>query len=417
MEETGRSVEDVLAAIDERRRPEPDVHAGRLFGLVYPSGDDELEDLERAVSERYLFGNALNPFRFPSLADMERDVVAGVGGLVHLPPGGGGSMTSGGTESILMSMLVNRERARLRGVEHPTILAPFSAHPAYAKAAHFLGMGIVTVPLADDLRADVDAARALVDDDTAVVVASAFNYPYGIVDPVEELAALAAERGAACHVDGCIGTFVLPFLEDLGQPVPPWDFRVEGVTEISGDIHKYGYTPKGASVILHRDEDWRDLQWFLYADWPSGIYGSPAVAGARPAAPIAMAWAAMQHLGRAGYRAIAETLLEATDTVRAGVEAIDGLALVGDPVGPVMAIEATDPALDIFAIGDDVDANGWFTNRNTSPLSLHVMLSPAHAPLAAQLVADLAAATERNRAAAAAGGSSDDGGQRQVRYS
>ena len=417
MEETGRSVEDVLAAIDERRRPEPDVHAGRLFGLVYPSGDDELEDLERAVSERYLFGNALNPFRFPSLADMERDVVAGVGGLVHLPPGGGGSMTSGGTESILMSMLVNRERARLRGVEHPTILAPFSAHPAYAKAAHFLGMGIVTVPLADDLRADVDAARALVDDDTAVVVASAFNYPYGIVDPVEELAALAAERGAACHVDGCIGTFVLPFLEDLGQPVPPWDFRVEGVTEISGDIHKYGYTPKGASVILHRDEDWRDLQWFLYADWPSGIYGSPAVAGARPAAPIAMAWAAMQHLGRAGYRAIAETLLEATDTVRAGVEAIDGLALVGDPVGPVMAIEATDPALDIFAIGDDVDANGWFTNRNTSPLSLHVMLSPAHAPLAAQLVADLAAATERNRAAAAAGGSSDDAGERQVRYS
>jgi glutamate/tyrosine decarboxylase-like PLP-dependent enzyme len=170
-------------------------------------------------------------------------------------------------------------------------------------------------------------------------------------------------------------------------------------------------------VILHRDEDWRDLQWFLYADWPSGIYGSPAVAGARPAAPIAMAWAAMQHLGRSGYRAIAETLLEATNTVRAGVAGIDGLALVGDPIGPVMAIEATDPTLDIFAIGDDVDANGWFTNRNTAPLSLHVMLSPAHAPLAAQLVADLVAATERNRAAAAAGATSDDGGERQVRYS
>ncbi len=413
MDENGRSIEDVLAAIDERRQPEPDVHAGRLFGLVYPSGDDELEDLERAVSERYLFGNALNPFRFPSLADMERDVVAGVGGLVHLPSGGGGSMTSGGTESILMSMLVNRERARLRGVEHPTIVAPYSAHPAYAKAAHFLGMRIVTVPLADDYRADVAAARQLIDDDTAVVIASAFNYPYGIIDPVEELAASAAERGAGCHVDGCIGTFVLPFLEDLGRPVPPWDFRVEGVTEISGDIHKYGYTPKGASVILHRDEDWRDLQWFLYADWPSGIYGSPAVAGARPAAPIAVAWAAMQHLGRSGYRAIAETLLEATSALRAGVGAIDGLALVGDPVGPVMAVEATDPALDIFAIGDDVDSNGWFTNRNTSPLSLHVMLSPAHAPLVDQLVADLAAATERNRSAAPG----DDGGERQVRYS
>ncbi|MGZ4695069.1 MAG: pyridoxal phosphate-dependent decarboxylase family protein [Acidimicrobiales bacterium] len=415
MDETGRSVEDVLADIDERRRPEPDVHAARLFGLVYPSGDEELEDLARAVSERYLFGNALNPFRFPSLADMERDVVAGVGDLVHLPSGGGGSMTSGGTESILMSMLVNRERARRRGVEHPTIVAPYSAHPAYAKAAHFLGMGIVTVPLGADHRADVAAARGLVDDDTAVIVASAFSYPYGIVDPVEELAGLAAERGVACHVDGCIGGFVLPFLEDLGRPVPPWDFRVEGVTEISADIHKYGYTPKGASVILHRDPDWRDLQWFLYDAWPSGIYGSPAVAGARPAAPVAIAWATMQHLGRSGYRSIARTLLDATDTVRSGIEAIDGLDLVGDPVGPVMAIEATDPALDIFAIGDDVDSNGWFTNRNTTPLSLHVMLSPAHAPLAEQLVADIAAATERNRAA---GANADQGGEgRQVRYS
>jgi len=416
MDEDGRSVDEVLAAIDERRRPEPDVNAGRLFGLVYPSGDDELEGLARAVSERYLFGNALNPFRFPSLADMEHEVVTSVGELVHLAPGGGGSMTSGGTESILMSMLVNRERARLRGVERPTIIAPYSAHPAYAKAAHFLGMGIVTVPLDADYRADVAAARALVDDDTAVIIASAFNYPYGIVDPIEELAELASERGVSCHVDGCIGGFVLPFLEDLGRPVPPWDFRVEGVTEISTDIHKYGYTPKGASVILHRDADWRDLQWFLYADWPSGIYGSPAVAGARPAAPIAIAWAAMQHLGRSGYRAIAATLLEATDTLRAGIDAIDGLAFVGDPVGPVMAIEAVDPALDIFAIGDDVDSHGWFTNRNTSPLSLHLMLSPAHAALADELVADIAAAVERNRAA----GGPDrgtDGGEHQVRYS
>ncbi len=417
MDETGRSVEDVLAELDERAAPEPDVHAGRLFGLVYPSGDDQLEDLARAVSERYLFGNALNPFRFPSLADMERDVVADVGDLVHLPAGGGGSMTSGGTESILMSMLVNRERARLRGVEHPTIVAPYSAHPAYAKAAHFLGMGFTSVPLADDLRADVAATRAAVDDDTAVIVASAFCYPYGIVDPVEELAGLAAERGVSCHVDGCIGGFVLPFLEDLGRPVPPWDFRVEGVTEISADIHKYGYTPKGASVIVHRDPDWRDLQWFLYDAWPSGLYGSPAVAGARPAAPIAIAWATLQHLGRSGYRAIAETLLEATSRLRAGIEAIDGLALVGDPVGPVMAIEATDPALDIFAIGDDVDANGWFTNRNTTPLSLHVMLSPAHAPLVEQLVADLAAATERNRSADAGGDGTDSREGRQVRYS
>ena len=413
MDESGRSVADVLAAIDEHRVGEPDPHAGRLFGLVYPSGDDELEDLVRAVSERYLFGNALNPFRYPSLATMEREVVAGVGDLVHLPEGGGGAMTSGGTESILMSMLVNRERARARGIDRPVILAPYSAHPAYAKAAHLLGMSVVTVPLDADFRADVAEARRLVDDDTAVIVASAFNYPYGVMDPVEELAALADERGIGCHVDGCIGGFVLPFLEALGRPVPPWDFRVRGVTEISTDIHKYGYTPKGASVVLHRDPDWQNLQWFLYDAWPSGVYGSPAIAGARPAAPIAIAWAVMNHLGQSGYRAIAETLLSAVDTVRSGVEAIPGLALVGDPVGPVMAIVATDPALDIYAIGDDVDSLGWFLNRNTQPPGIHLMLSPAHAPRVGQLVADLAAAVERNRSQ----GPSDDPVEREVRYS
>ena len=413
MDENGHAVDEVLAALDERRRPEPDVHAGRLFGLVYPSGDDTLEELARVVSERYLFGNALNPYRFPSLAEMEHEVVANVGQLTHLPKGGGGSMTSGGTESILMSMLVNRERARLRGIEHPTILTPFSAHPAYAKAAHLLGMTVVTVPLDDGYRADVDAARKLMDDQTAVVVASAFSYPYGVMDPVEDLAGLAAEWGVACHVDGCIGGFVLPFLEALGRPVPPWDFRVPGVTEISIDIHKYGFTPKGASVILHRDPDWQGLQWFLYDAWPSGIYGSPGIAGARPAAPIAIAWAVQAHLGLAGYRAIAQTLLAASDALRAGVAAIPGLALVGDPIGPVMAIEATEPDLDIFAIADDVDTKGWFLNRNTQPASIHVMLSPAHAPLVAQLVADLADAVGRNRAT----GPNDDATHAEVRYS
>ena len=413
MDESGRSVEEVLAAIDQRREPEPDVHGARLFGLVYPSGDDTLEELVRAVSDRYLFGNALNPFRFPSLAEMEREVVANVGALVHLPEGGGGSMTSGGTESILMSMLVSRERARRKGLERPTILAPYSAHPAYAKAAHLLGMEVITVPLDHDFRADVDAARSLIDERTAVVVASAFSYPYGVMDPVEELAALAAEHGVGCHVDGCIGGLVLPFLEDLGRPVPPWDFRVPGVTEISADIHKYGYTPKGASVVLHRDADWQGLQWFLYDAWPSGIYGSPAIAGARPAAPIAIAWAVQRHLGRAGYRDITRTLLGAIDSVRAGIDAIDGIGLVGDPVGPVLAVQATEPGLDLFAVADQVDAQGWFLNRNTRPPGIHVMLSPAHAPLADRLVADLAAAVDHVRNAGPDAGP-DHG---QVRYS
>ena len=387
MREEGMAADEILVDLAARQGREPSVHAARLFGLVYPSGRDDLEVLLEEVNRRYLWGNALNPFKFAELAALEAEVIGGVGALLHIPEGGGGAMTSGGTESILMSMLVNRERARARGVERPQILAPVSAHPAYAKAAHYFGMEMVRVPLDGDFRADVSAARTLIGPSTAVVIASAFNYPYGVMDPVTELAGLAGEHGVPCHVDACIGGFVLPFLERLGHDVPPWDFRVEGVTEISADVHKYGYCPKGASVILHRDADWFGHQVFLYDDWPSGLYGSPAMAGARPAAPIATAWTAITYLGIEGYTEIMRGLMETTAKVRDGITAIAGLEIVGDPIGPVMSFRSA--TVDLDAVADVMDDRRWNLNRNTDPRGIHLMLSPAHASVADELLADL----------------------------
>lgn len=387
MRKEGRSAEDILTELEQGQRREPSVHDGRLFGLVYPSSRPDLEELIAEVTRRYLFGNALNPFKFTELAALERQVIAAVGALVNVPQDGGGTMTSGGTESILMSMLVNRERARARGIDRPQILAPVSAHPAYAKAAHYFGMDLVRFPLDSGFRADVLAAAPLVTPATAVVVASAFNYPYGTMDPVSSLATLAAEHGIGCHVDACIGGFVLPFLERLGRDVPPWDFRVDGVTEISVDVHKYGYCPKGASVILHRDPDWFSHQVFLYDDWPSGLYGSPAMAGARPAAPIAAAWAAINYLGVEGYTEMMRGLMETVAKVRSGIEELPGLEVVGDPIGPVLALRSD--RVDLFAVADVMDDRGWNLNRNTSPPGLHVMLSPAHADVVDELLADL----------------------------
>ena len=388
MQPRGIPADEILADLDARRARDPDFHGARLFGLCYPSGREDLEHLMYDVYERYLFGNALNPIKFKELAALEADVVGDVGSLLHLPDGGGGAMTSGGTESILMSMLVSRERARARGVERPRIVAPLSAHPAYAKAAHYFDMEHVSIPLDDDWRADVDAAADLVDEQTAVVIASAFSYPHGVMDPVTELAALAARHGVGCHVDACIGAFVLPFLERLGHDVPPWDFRVDGVTEISGDVHKYGFVPKGASVVLHRDDDWFGHQVFLYDRWPSGLYGSPAIAGARSAAPIAAAWAALRYLGVDGYTAIQRDLASTTRKVRAFVDALDGIEVVGDPIGPVLAFESD--TLDLYAVADVLDDRGWNLNRNTDPRGLHVMLSPAHGAVVDTLLADLA---------------------------
>jgi glutamate/tyrosine decarboxylase-like PLP-dependent enzyme len=383
----GRPVKDILEELDRRQACEPSVHGGRLFGLVYPSGRSDLEAVITEVTTRYLFGNALNPFKFTELAALEREVIDAVATLLHAPNDGGGTMTSGGTESILMSMLVSRERARARGIQRPQILVPTSAHPAYAKAAHYFGMDLVRFGLDAGYRADVRAAESLLTPATAVIVGSAFNYPYGTMDPVPELAALAASHGIGCHVDACIGAFVLPFLERLGHDVPPWDFRVEGVTEISADIHKYGYCPKGASVVLHRDPDWFGHQVFLFDDWPSGLYGSPAMAGARPAAPIAAAWAAIQYLGADGYTGLMRGLMETTATVRGGIESMAELTIVGDPIGPVLAF--TSDRIDLYAVADVMDDRGWSLNRNTDPRGLHLMLSPAHAAVADELLADL----------------------------
>ena len=384
---SGTPAPDLLAEIDRRRAREPDVHGARLFGLVYPTGNHDLEELLADVNRRYLFGNALNPFKFPEVARFEGEVVAITGGLVHLPAGGGGSMTSGGTESILMSMLVNRERALARGVARPQIVVPESAHPAYNKAAHYFGMDVVRTPIDASFRADVGAIRDAVGPDTAVVVASAFNYPYGVMDPVADIAAIAAERGIGCHVDACIGGFVLPFMEALGRDVPPWDFRVEGVTEMSADVHKYGFAPKGASVVLHRDADWFGHQFFVFSEWGSGLYGSPGVAGAKPAAPIATAWTVLHALGQEGYVEIMRGLLDTTDRVRACVDGLDGVELVGDPIGPVLAMRSD--TIDLYAVGDVLDDRGWHVNRNVEPKGLHVMLSPAHASVVDDLVRDL----------------------------
>jgi sphinganine-1-phosphate aldolase len=397
MDDSGRPVDEVLGELDEARAREPDPHGAHLFGLTYPTGRPDIERLTHAVHDRLLYSNALNPFRFPEMARLAADVVRDVGDLVHQPSSGGGSTTSGGTESILMAALVARGRARARGITRSAIVAPTSAHPAYAKAAHFLDMDYHRIPIdPTTMRVDVEAARGLVDEQTALVVASAFSYPHGVLDDVEGIAAIAAENGAGCHVDACVGGMVLPFAERAGVRAPaPWDFRVPGVTSMSVDLHKYGYVPKGCSVVLHRDSDWAQHQWFVYDAWPAGIYGSPAVAGAKSAAPVLAAWAVLRHLGRDGFTEIVRDLLTTTDSLRVGVAALDGVDVIGDPIGSILSWQSTAEDLDLYAMADDLELRGWFFNRLTGtgggPPGLHVMVSPAHAAVLPQLLADVEA--------------------------
>jgi glutamate/tyrosine decarboxylase-like PLP-dependent enzyme len=297
-------------------------------------------------------------------------------------------MTSGGTESILMAVKTARDRGREeKGITQPEIVAPVSAHPAFAKAAKFLGLELKQIPLRGDLRADIDAAAKLITDKTVLVVGSAPNYPHGVIDPIPQLAALAAEHGISFHTDACVGGFLLPFLERLGHPVPPFDFRVPGVTTISADVHKYGYCTKGASVIAHCNRDTLKYQIFLYDQWPGGLYGSPAMAGARPAAPIAASWAVMQYLGEEGYMRLAKVILDTTKKLCAGIDAIPELHVWGKPDASLVAFGSE--TVDINAVGDVMDDKGWHLDRQVNPAALHMMVTPNHAKIADQFLADL----------------------------
>jgi glutamate/tyrosine decarboxylase-like PLP-dependent enzyme len=382
---------------DMRKRKEQDAdwHGGRTFSLIYPVSD-EVDGILAEANELYMFENALNPFRFPSLRQMEVDVVSMAAGLLNAPEDADGCMTSGGTESILMAVMAARNRAREeRGVTDPEMLAPVTAHPAFAKAAKYLGLRHRQIPIGEDLRADPKAAESMIGEQTALVVGSAPNYPFGTVDPIPELAGFAAERGISFHTDSCLGGFLLPFLERLGHPVPPFDFRVPGVTTMSADVHKYGYCTKGASVVVHRDgSHLKQYQLFVYTDWPGGFYGSFSMAGARPAAPIAAAWAIMRYLGEEGYLRLAADLLATTEKIRSAIDETPGLHVIGDPVMSVFSF--TSDELDVGAICDVMDDRGWNIDRQTPPDALHLMLSPKHGTVADRFIQDLREAVARH---------------------
>lgn len=386
----------VLEALRDAATGDADWRGGQTFSLVY-FADDEILDLLKEAYALFFSTNALSPFAFPSLRRFEEEVVQMATDLLGGGPEAVGTMTSGGTESILMAVKAARDRARALHPEitRPQMILPITVHPAFEKAAHYFDVEPVHIPVRDDFRADPEAARAALTDRTILMVGSAPAYPHGVIDPIEELAGIASEREVPFHVDACLGGYLLPFLRRLGRPIPPFDLSVPGVTSLSADLHKYGFAARPASTILYRSEDYRKHQFFAYTEWPGGLYGSPSMVGSRPGGAIAAAWAVLNYLGEEGYLGIARAILEATDALRAGIEKTPGLHLLGDPDASILAF--TSDELDIYAIGDAMSERGWKLDAQQLPPALHLMVTPAHRPVVDRFVSDLREITTKAR--------------------
>lgn len=371
--------DDVLRALEAMSSDDVRWRDGQVFSLAYSAGPEVLAIAEEA-SRRFSSENALNTDAFPSLRRMQNDVVDIVLGWLRGGEGAAGFMTSGGTESILCAVKGARVRGRrTRGVSSPNVVLPTSAHAAFEKACADYGLESRRVPVRDDWRADARAMEAAVDDDTVLIVASAPSYPQGVVDDVASIAAIAARRGINCHVDACMGGVTLTYLERLGHPVAPWRFDVDGVTSVSVDLHKYGYTAKGASVIAYRSKELRADQTFVTDNWLGGLYGSSGVLGTKSGGPIAAAWAVMHHLGDSGYLRLTDAARRATLQLVDGIRARPAFVLRAEPDTTLVAFGVHDDAsIDIDALQAALRRRGWYVDRQGPPPSLHCTVNAVH---------------------------------------
>lgn len=382
----GSSKEVLLDRMRRMRGEDARWKEGRTFSLVYYAGEEHSALLKESYTE-FMSENGLSPMAFPSLRRFENEVLGMCAGIFHGDTAAG-TMTSGGTESVLMAVKTAREWAKTtKGITAPEMILPITAHPAFMKAAHYFSVKPVLIDHGPDYRVDLDQVKAAVNANTVLIVGSAFQYPQGVVDPIPELAAIADANQILCHVDACLGGFVLAFSEQNGVKVPPFDFRVKGVTSISADIHKYGFAAKGASVVLYRDAELRRHQFFTWAEWPGGLYASPSMTGTRPGGAIAAAWAVLNHFGEAGYVKLIGRILTTARKLREGVAAIEGLRVLGEPTFSVFAFGSDE--VDVYALGDAMEARGWKLDRQQKPPALHLMLTPAHEPVAELFLKDL----------------------------
>ncbi|ANJ26572.1 pyridoxal phosphate-dependent decarboxylase family protein [Agromyces aureus] len=423
MNDFRRDPAEVLAELAALREGDAPTHGGRVLSYVYDSGLAELDELSAAAARLVQPVNGLDPTTFTSVAAMEAGVVGFARRVFHGEGDGSdaasdsaevvvGTVTSGGTESCLLAVKTARDvwrAARVGTPRMPRIVAPITVHAAFHKAAEYFGLVLDLVPV--DPATGTLAASAIEDrlgDDVALVVVSAPSYPFASLDPVADVAAVCRARGIALHVDACIGGFALGFWPD---ELPAWDFRVPGVTSLSADLHKYGYAPKGVSVLLTRGRDRQRHQYFRTTGWPGYPVVNPTMTGSKPAGPLAAAWSITEVLGEAGFAELSAKAARATTTLREVVEGIEGLRVVGVPVGPLFAVatdESVAPGLrvDPHHWADAARGSGWLLQLQPGltqadgtrlPHTTHLTITPVTEHVVEDLSAALVAAADAVR--------------------
>jgi sphinganine-1-phosphate aldolase len=403
----GMQPRDIAKALADFREGDPPIHGGRVLAYVYDAGDAAATASGLEALGTFAEVNALDPTTFPSVARIENELVGWGLDLMRGPADAAGIVTSGGTESCILAVLAARERWKRRGgVGTPVIVVADTVHPAFHKAAHLLGLDVATVPVDRSslrLTADgVSSALGALDGRAALVVASAPSYAHGVVDEIPGIAAVSAAHSVPCHVDACIGGFTLAYARLGGEAVPPCDFVVDGVTSIGMDLHKYGFSPKGASLLLFRDVDLRSGTYYAFSEWPGYPVVNTTLQSTKSAGPMAAAWAVAHALGHQGFIDAVRRAREATHRVERAVAGIAGLRVVASPDSTLLALSGDgDHPIDPFRLADAMRGRGWTLQPQPSfgdlPRTLHLTLQPVSLDSIDVFTRDLIAAADEVR--------------------
>lgn len=391
----GQSWQAVRAEMEEIRKDDRPWYCERMFiGGSYFAGEDIVEVANEAY-QQYINYNALYATKtFPSLARYETYIVGALLELLNAPEDAVGSITTGGTESLIMAVKTAYQWAHDHRQQStaPEIVVPYAAHPAFDKAAHIMGIKTIRMTKSPNFRADVAEMGRAINDNTIMLAASAPSYPFGVTDPITELAVLAEQHGLWLHVDACNGGFVFPFARKLGYPIPDYDFAVRGVTSVSVDVHKLGYANKGVSALLLRDASLEAYQRYDFEAWPAGKYSTQNLMGSRSGGGLASAWAVLNYLGEEGYIDIVGKILDIRERFIDGIRGINGLEIWGEPQAYLIAFGSK--TLDIFAVDEGMAERGWLSSRLIHPPSIHLFLDMSHESVVEEYVRDLAEVVE-----------------------
>ena len=387
---TGLSAQSIITSFDEMSAHDVQWRDGKAFSLAYNAGPEVLAVAEEAY-RRFSGANALNTAAFPSLRQMQGEVIEMAGMWLGSPATAAGYFTSGGTESILMAVKAARDQFRTEAsITHPNIVLPTSAHAAFDKAAAYFGVELRRVDVLPTWRADVAAMSERIDKNTIMIVGSAPQYPQGVIDDIPALAALAQRQNINCHVDACMGGVSLAYLGKLGHQIPPWNLQIDGVTSISVDLHKFGYTSKGASVIMYADKRLRSYQGFFTDQWLGGVYASSGMLGTKSGGAIAAAWAVMHFLGDDGYLGLTQSARVATEKLGHHISGHPHLLLLAQPDALLLSFIANDPQrLNVYAVADEMWKRGWYIDRQEPPQSLHCTVNAVHESVIDAMLIDL----------------------------